>query len=88
MELLNLINARAALAEQRNTNRYKDEAAAMAREEERLRAVVQRLSHGSVAMVSMYLLLIKQDCWLIPEVHYIMGCMFNQPLLDNLISTL
>lgn len=52
MELLNLINAKKALAHQSESQKYKDEAAALTREEERIRGVVHRLSHGGVNMVS------------------------------------
>ena len=52
MELLNLINAKSALAQQANSPKYKDEAAALSREEERIRGVLHRLSHGGVSIVS------------------------------------
>lgn len=51
MELLNLINAKSALAQQSRSPKFKDEAAALAREEERIRGVVHRLSHGGMTMV-------------------------------------
>lgn len=52
MELLNLLNARAALREQSSSRRYQDEANALAKEEERIRAVVRRLSNKNLVRLT------------------------------------
>ena len=52
MELLNLINARSVLSRQTEPRKYEEEAAAMGREEERIRSVLHKLSHNGEAVVN------------------------------------
>lgn len=51
MELLNLINARSVLAHQTESRKYEEEAAAMGREEDRIRSMLHRLSNNGNTMV-------------------------------------
>ena len=52
MELLNLINARSVLSRQTEPRKYEEEAAAMGREEERIRSLLHKLSHNGEAVVN------------------------------------